>query len=89
MSLPKRDLIAGVQVLLEREELKVARGLRELGPLLRELTDVRSTAGVGGRVRFGADGCGEHDDLVIALALACWRAKRAQNGFGPGRLPGI
>ena len=29
-----------------------------------------------GRVRMGAEGCGEHDDPVIALALACWRARR-------------
>jgi hypothetical protein len=88
-SVPKRDLIAVVQVLLERDELKVAKGLRELAALVRELTDVRSTTGIGGRVRLGADGCGEHDDLVIALALACWRAKRPQNGFGGRRLPGI
>ena len=89
VSVPKRDLMAAVQVLLENDELKVARGLRELGALLRELTDVRSSAGIGGRVRLGADGCGEHDDLVIALALACWRAKRGQIGFGAERLPGI
>jgi hypothetical protein len=88
-NVPKRDLMAVVQVLLEREELRLARGLRELGALMRELTDVRSSAGIGGRVRLGADGCGEHDDLVIALALACWRAKRGQIGFGAGRLPGI
>jgi hypothetical protein len=90
-NVPKRDLMAGVQVLLERDELKFARGLRELGSLVRELTDVRSTTGIRGRVRLGADGYGEHDDLVIALALACWRAKRGQrqNGFGAGRLPGI
>jgi hypothetical protein len=74
---------------VERGELRLAKGLRELGPLMRELTDVRSTAGIGGRVRLGADGCGEHDDLVIALALACWGAKRGQIGFGAGRLPGI
>ncbi|HWF09292.1 MAG TPA: hypothetical protein VG297_12565, partial [Bryobacteraceae bacterium] len=86
-----RDLIAGVQVLLQREELKVARGLRELGPLVRELTNMTETVGAGGqrggRLRLGADGCGEHDDLVIALALACWRAKRPQNSFGDGLLP--
>ena len=80
-SVPKRDLLAGVQVLLEREELKVSKELRELGPLVRELTDVRSTAGPGGRLRLGADGYGEHDDLVIAVALACWRARRGQAGL--------
>src|ERR1700676_3422854 len=37
-SVPKRDLLAVVQVLLERNELKLARGLRELGALVRELT---------------------------------------------------
>ncbi|MGA2713102.1 MAG: hypothetical protein ABSG41_08330 [Bryobacteraceae bacterium] len=88
-SVPKRDLIAVVQVLLERNELKLARGLRELGALVRELTDMRSIQRPGGRVRLGADGCGEHDDLVIALALACWRARRGQIGFVMQRLPGI
>jgi hypothetical protein len=87
VSVPKRDLVAGVQVLLERGELKLARGMRELGALMRELTSVRSTAGAGARVRFGADGYGEHDDLVIALALACWRANRGYVGFGTGVLP--
>ena len=41
-------------------------------------------------MRLGADGCGEHDDLVIALALACWRGKRkgfcGEVGFA---LPGV
>jgi hypothetical protein len=88
-NVPKRDLMAGVQVLLEKRELKIARGLKETGPLVRELTDVRMTAGSSGKLRMGADGAGQHDDLVIALALACWRAKRARNGFGTQRLPGI
>ena len=88
-SVPKRDLLALVQVLLERDELRLAKGLRELGPLIRELTDVRSTTRASRRERLGADGCGEHDDLVIALALACWRARRRQNGHGQAPLPGV
>jgi len=56
---------------------------KEAGALVRELVEVRVTAGLGiGKVRIGADGYGEHDDLVIALALACWRARRRENGFG-------
>jgi hypothetical protein len=88
-SVPKRDLMAGVQVLLQRRELRIAPRLKEAGALVRELTDVRMSAGNKGAVRIGADGCGQHDDLVIALALACWRAMRGQNGFGTRRLPGI
>jgi hypothetical protein len=42
----------------------------------------------GGGVGLGADGCGEHDDLVIALALGCWRARKARmkNQLSPYRL---
>jgi hypothetical protein len=67
VSVPKRDLIAGVQVALDNGELRIARSLTELGPLVRELLDMRMTSAMGlGRVRIGADGSGEHDDLVIA-----------------------
>ena len=90
VSVPKRDLIAGVQLALEKGELRIARRMKDAGALVRELIDVRITAGMGmGSVRIGAEGRGEHDDLVIALALACWRARRRENGFGEGRLPGI
>jgi hypothetical protein len=39
-------------------------------------------------MRLSGEG-GEHDDLVFAVALAVWRARRAENGFGTERLPGI
>jgi hypothetical protein len=89
-SVPKRDLIAGLQMVMEEGGLRVARRLGEAGALLKELLNVRITAGLAiGKVRIGADGYGEHDDLAIALALACWRARRRENGFGGQRLPGI
>src|SRR5580704_5464379 len=66
-SVPKRDLMAELQVLLEQGQLKIGR-LRETGQLMRELNDVSMS--VSGRI--GAEGSGKHDDLVIALALACW-----------------
>jgi hypothetical protein len=88
-SVPKMDLMAEVLVLLEKRELKIGR-LKEAARLVRELGDVKISAAGTGRIRLGADGSGEHDDLVIALALACWRAKRRQQiGFGTQRLPGI
>jgi hypothetical protein len=49
----------------------------------------RWVAPAGGVVRMGADGAGEHDDLVMAVALACWKAKRKENAFVAHRLPGI
>jgi hypothetical protein len=71
---PKQDLIAGVQVLLERRELRIARELKDAESRLRELMDMRLERREGGRVKLGANGVGEHDDLLIALALAVRRA---------------
>jgi hypothetical protein len=88
-SVPKRDLIAGLQVLLERGELRIANALLEAGSLVRELLDMRITMAGNGRVRLGADGFGEHDDLVIAVALSCWRARRMQIGLGTSPVTGI
>jgi hypothetical protein len=79
-------LMTGLQMLLEQGDLRIAKAMREAGALVRELTDVRSTTRKSGRVKLGADGCGQHDDLVIAVALACWRAKKGMNGMGEGRL---
>lgn len=63
--MPRADLLSEMQVLLEKGQLKIAKGLREAGALVRELW-----------------GCvlpssSEHDDLALAVALACWQAGRA------------
>ncbi len=74
---PKRDLMAEVEVLLESGRLTIGR-LKEGARLVKELKDIRMRVNGAGRMRMGAEGSGEHDDLVIALALACWRAKGRQ-----------
>ncbi len=88
-SVPKQDLIMGVHVLLEQGELKIVRRMNGVGSLVKELTDMRMRRGHTGKAKMGAEGYGEHDDLVIALALACWSANRKKSGFGTQRLPGI
>ena len=81
---PKRDLILGLQTLLEYEELLVARPMRNVEELRRELGSMRVKMSAAGNEQFGAWREGEHDDLVFAVALACWGAKRRY----PGRLTG-
>jgi len=87
-NVPKRDLIASVQLALEQGELRIARELGSAGPLVEELLDVRKTGRESGRDRVGADRAGEHDDLVIAVALECWKGRRVTkvNSFGKTRL---
>jgi len=77
VSIPRRDLIAGIQLALEKGILRIARTLPEAGALRKELVAIRAD-------RDGA----EHDDMVLALALACWRSNR-KSVFSQGRLPGF
>ncbi len=77
-SVPKRDLLSGVQVALEKGELRIGRKLKEAGSLVKELIHMR-----------GDGGQSEHDDLVMAVALACWKARVAEVGPQGGRLPGM
>lgn len=86
---PKRDLMSGLQMGLERGLLRIAKKLREAGRLGKELVDMRIGRSRAGRERWGAEGAGEHDDLVMAVALACWLADRPKMGYGTRRLPGI
>ena len=87
---PRGDLLAGLEVLLEAGELKVSKRLREAERLVRELEAMRpAPLNRSGNKSGHRSGGGEHDDLVFAAALAVWRARRAENLFGGTRLPGI
>ena len=68
--------MAQVLMALEQGELKIAARLKASGTLKRELLDVRMSRRENGSIRLGAEEYGQHYDLVIALALAVWRAKR-------------
>ncbi len=73
---PKRDLIVGLQVLLQRGALQIAAGL-EYGPaLVTEMAEMRVKVTVSGREQYGVWREGQHDDLVFAVALACWGARK-------------
>ena len=70
---PKRDLVSAVQVLLQNGRLKIADALREAETLKRELLNFR----VKLDPRTAHDSYehwreGDHDDLVLATAMACW-----------------
>jgi hypothetical protein len=76
----KRDLIVGLQSPLQRRGLQIAAGMK-FGPVLaREMAEMRVKITASGSEQYGAWREGEHDDLVLAVALACWGARRAWPG---------
>jgi len=89
--IPKRDLIVGLQVLLQQGNLHIAGGLKYGPALAAEMAAMEVRVSSAGREQFGAWREGTHDDLVFAVALACWAAKRMrpeESGEAKNRLPG-
>jgi hypothetical protein len=72
-SVPKLTLVSRLQALLHEGRLKILRELEEAETLVRELQDFRVEFTGAGHLTFNARS-GKHDDLVLALAIAVWRA---------------
>jgi hypothetical protein len=74
---PKKELAGVLQVLLQRQRLKVAQ-LPERETLLKELRTFRVKVKVTtDNESFEAWRESDHDDLVFAVALPCWLGERA------------
>ena len=82
---PKKDLVTGLQLLLQDRRLHISAGLPEADLLSKELVHFRA------RPKLGADPQqvewreGQDDDLVLAVALACWQVSQTplsrESGF--------
>ena len=66
-SVSRSELLTGMQVLVQQGRLKVASRSREAEVLRKEMLEVRLNSSDSG-------GAG-HDDMVIAVALALWKAR--------------
>jgi hypothetical protein len=83
---PKRDLIVGLQLMLEAGELRVASGLAASKVLVEELRNMRVKVSLNGHETYEHWRSGDHDDLVLAVALACWQARKWREVGGKVRL---
>jgi hypothetical protein len=82
LSVPKRDLITNLLVLLEGDRLALAAGTPELEAFIREASGFQVRLSAAGHDIYGQWREGEHDDLVLSVALAAWVAERR----GPRRI---
>ncbi len=70
-TVPKRDLVSTLQALLQSDRLKIAAGLPEAGTLVDELLAFEVSVSEAARDTYEGRK-GAHDDLVLAVAMACW-----------------
>jgi hypothetical protein len=80
---PKRDLIAAVQVALQTQRLKIASALPEAEILTRELANFQMKITLAGHDTYGAWREGTHDDLLLAVSCALWWGERRAQAFAP------
>lgn len=76
---PKRELASIVQVLLQSERLRIAKQLPMAALLTEELLGFKVKISLNGHDSYGAGEdwrSAQHDDLVLALAIACWAGER-------------
>ncbi len=73
---PKKELVTCLQLLLQERRLKMPRDLPHVQTLVQELHSFQVKITLSAQETFGAWREGVHDDLVLALALACWWAER-------------
>ncbi len=82
--IPKRELVARVQILLENKRLKIASSLGLAEVLTAELENFKAKkATLTGHDTYGAGADwreGNHDDLVLSVAMAAWYGEQHPPG---------
>jgi hypothetical protein len=69
---PKKQLVGALQVLLQTRRLHVARELPDAAVLVKEMEAFRVKLTAAANETFEAWRERDHDDLVLAVALAAW-----------------
>jgi hypothetical protein len=71
--------VSAVQIALQSGRLKIAEELALAETLRKELLNFRIKVNIStAHDSYEAWREGDHDDLVLATALACWKAARRQ-----------
>jgi hypothetical protein len=75
---PKKDLIGAMVSLAHAGQLQISGGIsREMQRIAKEeLKNFRMKITAAANVSFEAWREGDHDDVVLAMALVCWAAQR-------------
>jgi hypothetical protein len=80
-SVPKQDLVAALEVPFHQGRLKVAEGLEGWPKLREELLNFRRKQNkTTAHISYEHWRESDHDDLVLAAALACWKAGYKRKG---------
>ena len=75
---PKKELVSTMQVLLQTGRLRIARELEHAATLQKELAAFRVKITAAANETFEAWRERDHDDMVLAVALAAWLGENSE-----------
>jgi hypothetical protein len=85
--MPRLELMSHLSIMLEQKEVRIAKRVEAVVDLREELRNLRLRIGEAGRQKVEPNSESVHDDLVVAIALACWKAKKSSKSiWGTQRL---
>ena len=73
---PKRELVSVLQVLMQNDRLALPAASPYIDALTKELLNFKVKISDNGHDSYSAWRESDHDDLVLSLALAAWKAER-------------
>jgi hypothetical protein len=78
-TVPKKDLVGALQVLLQSRRLKVSKALPHAALLVKEMEAFRVKVNIAtAHESFEALREGDHDDMVLAVGMAAWVGERGR-----------
>jgi hypothetical protein len=87
---PKRDLASAPLVLMQNGQLKIAEAMPLADTLRKELLNFKVKINIStSHDSYEAWREGDHDDLVLAVAMACWCGERYLRKLDSLPRPGI
>jgi len=86
---PKRDLVMTLKVVYQNRRLRVAKDIREAETFVHELQSFRIKVSLGGHDSYEAWREQDHDDLVLAVAIAAWYGERVLGFADPATTAAI
>ena len=85
-NVPKRDLAGVMQMLLQTRRLHIRQSMPLAEVFMRELLNFRVKVNIAtGHDSYEALREGDHDDLVLAVAMACWFGEQPEPPRGMGQ----
>ena len=75
-NVPKRELVSNLAIIFQAGRLKISRALPEAAQLVEELQNFKIKVTLAGNDTYEAWRESDHDDLVLAAAMAAWYGEK-------------